>query len=439
MCAGLSFPTLSSCRVSVDFWSSVHPTAVVTYTLVVSAPSHVSDCLSFVDRTNMESDLNSDLSYSSVTIGETKSPWDTLQDTPTVAKQSFNMPLPPAPSLTLQVKRVRLQNADSAFVHHNEGKKLRLDLPSSSSEVKKVKRVRMKNCHEAVEESTAKDTAVHPNPSVNARNPSNLPTNPFPLKPPSLPMNTAVVSKSLPQPSVKDAMLLVDHELLIQQSLNSSVANGLGRTDTPNTHVVKTTPLPAVTIPVMGTTFLPILADQQLLLCPVSSSHEAHQMNLPLVVQAAETLHDKQFPNSSAIKTFKIPKRRLQNSTLSSSPPHTSPPHTSPPHTSPPHISAVCMLKSPPSPRHSFTQSSSISHTVSPIHDHIHTLSPTSPPHTLTPSDEAVSQSVCLKRVQMGVSSNPHSLSFSLTTSDGQSWTSNNLEGKINPILMSIL
>lgn len=52
-----------------------------------------------------------------------------------------------------------------------------------------------------------------------------------------------------------------------------------------------------------------------------------------------------------------------------------------------------------------------------------------SPEEGSAPSAEVVGQSTCWRRYQAGLPSNPHSLTFTVTTEDGRSWTNTRLKG----------
>ena len=90
------------------------------------------------------------------------------------------------------------------------------------------------------------------------------------------------------------------------------------------------------------------------------------------------------FPNAEAIRNFRIPKRR--------------PPPSSP--------SSALLLSSP-----------------LPSLD----------------SSDAVQRSCCVRRFHAGLPSNPHSLTFTLSTSQGEQWSSNNLEGQRSMMLVFIV
>lgn len=89
------------------------------------------------------------------------------------------------------------------------------------------------------------------------------------------------------------------------------------------------------------------------------------------------------FPNAEAIRNFRIPKRRP-----------------------PPSPSSALLLSSP-----------------LPSQD----------------SSDAVQQSCCMRRFHAGLPSNPHSLTFTLSTSQGEEWSSNNLEGQGSMFVFLIL
>ena len=111
------------------------------------------------------------------------------------------------------------------------------------------------------------------------------------------------------------------------------------------------------------------------------------------------------FPNMDAIRSFRIPKKRHE--ALSTPPPPSPPsqPHFQVLHTSP-----------PPSQPHFQVLHSSLS-------------PPPSRPHN-APSEEAVSNSVCVRRQQADLATTPYALTFTLSSSDGHSWTDSSLEGE---------
>ena len=54
-------------------------------------------------------------------------------------------------------------------------------------------------------------------------------------------------------------------------------------------------------------------------------------------------------------------------------------------------------------------------------------------------SSDAVQRSCCLRRFHAGLPSNPHSLTFTLSTSQGEQWSSNNLEGQRSMMFVFIV
>ena len=96
------------------------------------------------------------------------------------------------------------------------------------------------------------------------------------------------------------------------------------------------------------------------------------------------------FPNSSAVKNFKIPKK-------------------------------LSPIKSKPTPKLAAKSAS-----------RLYGVSPSALPHGLsaTDSDEAVSSSVCLERKRLGLSTGPCSLCFTITNLSGCKWISYDLQGK---------
>ena len=54
-------------------------------------------------------------------------------------------------------------------------------------------------------------------------------------------------------------------------------------------------------------------------------------------------------------------------------------------------------------------------------------------------SSDAVQRSCCVRRFHAGLPSNPHSLTFTLSTSQGEQWSSNNLEGQRSTMFVFIV
>ena len=139
-------------------------------------------------------------------------------------------------------------------------------------------------------------------------------------------------------------------------------------------------------------TFVPVFKDSKLILYPAPPPDKPHVSNGPNT-DALELLNclspnnahlRNPFPNSKAITSFKIPKKRLSLSQT-----------TTPTICNEPSVVAIA-----------------------------------TPVHCAKPSEDVVSNSVVLQRINAGLHGNPYSMTFTLTSADGHSWSDNKLEGE---------
>ena len=187
---------------------------------------------------------------------------------------------------------------------------------------------------------------------------------------------TCTVNTVLPATSLTDLKKSADLSGLLNSLANS--ANQVKSITVPPPMLA----LPPSTLNVMSSksdssnvTLVPIISDSQLYLCPWSTDTSVSVPSSSL----------NYFPNSSAVKSFKIPKKHT--------PPKPRPSHS---RTSRPSLAAKV-----PRPLNSVGES----------------------------SDEAVMNSVCLKRKKCNLSTVPHALHFSIKSSSGHEWKSHDLKG----------
>ena len=181
-------------------------------------------------------------------------------------------------------------------------------------------------------------------------------------------------------------------------TVNSTAAGLLPMGETPPT----STP---ITMFQNNMTYVPFISNNHLYLYPVTADFLAGHTSPPQksthrpVVTTPTIPADKtqripqsqqqnQFPNPRAINRFKIPKRRRKPKSLPSQHPHP-------------------LVASPASP-----------------------VSPSSQVRQGVSSEDAVAKSLCLHRQRAGLPVNPFTLTYTITSSSGHLWTTNNLEGE---------
>ena len=163
----------------------------------------------------------------------------------------------------------------------------------------------------------------------------------------------------------------------LTQSDLSDLINSLSHSAAESPATNSSSPTPMTATPPSNVTVVPFISNSQLYLYTLNSD-PSDATSAPLV---------NCFPNSSAVKNFKIPKK---NSIT-------------------------------PSGKNSQRNRNKVSR--------VSTKRPRALPQEVS-SEEAVANSVCLRRNGCGLPTVPHSLNFSITSSSGRKWASNDLKGK---------
>lgn len=151
-------------------------------------------------------------------------------------------------------------------------------------------------------------------------------------------------------------------------------------------------------------TYVPYISNNHLYLYPVSPhslvghapSQQSHShmqfMTTPPGLNMPQSHHQQELPlNQKSVNKFKTPRRRRKRA---KSPPIPQQPH-------PPMLATPSSQASPPSP---------VTHQRN--------------------SEDAVATSLCLQRKGEGLPVNPFTLTYTVTSSAGHSWSTNSLEGK---------